>query len=264
MPFYLKSPSYEDRIFIFLSHQPSSDNHKLTMQGRESVVKKLMEKGLNQRDWPDGAAKHITMPRFIIGGDLNTTASNLRMLAGACTAASVHVATSKANLLECKSGDVALGINLMLVQEPCVVKGREAQHDIVLAKFSWPSIKLPASLANGAWKHHAHGVWTNRRAQCSSSSPLAPTSGATEHIAASATEVSSTSSIPAAPGTGTTEHPAVSSTGAASNNSNLAVPNLPDDSEDDDQDKSEPPAVSAAQISDDESWQIALTLMMLY
>ena len=81
MPFYLHGPTDQDRIVIFLSHQPSSALHKLSMQCRQSVVKKLIDKGLNQRDWPDGVAKPVTIPRFILGGDLSTNASTLRMLA---------------------------------------------------------------------------------------------------------------------------------------------------------------------------------------
>ena len=39
MQLHLQDPTAEDRIKILVSHQPSSDKHKLTMQCREAVIR---------------------------------------------------------------------------------------------------------------------------------------------------------------------------------------------------------------------------------
>ena len=134
MPCYLQGPTSEDRILILLSHQPSSKMHNYSMQCKESVIRKLMATGLEQRHWPDGSA--LEHPRFIIGGDLNMTASALKMMALSFTD-SASIALPKVR--QPRSGDVAVGVNMHIESVESSVKNRDPGHDLVLVRFPWPS-----------------------------------------------------------------------------------------------------------------------------
>jgi len=160
MPFYLQGPTEQDRIQILLSHQPSSEEHKLSTRRRHEVVKKLMAHGLDLQNWAHGAAEHITtrsVPRFIIGGDLNTTAPALKLLAAYFTLEPIETATSKANLAECKHGDIAIGVNVSFIHTDCMVQNRDPQRDIVLTRSPWPST-LPANF-HAQQTPEVHAYW---------------------------------------------------------------------------------------------------------
>ena len=159
MPHYLQGPTEQDRIQILLSHQPSSEKNR-PMEFRQEVVKKLMAHGLDLQNWAHGAAEHITtrsVPRFIIGGDLNTTALCLKLLAAYFTLEPIETATSKANWVECKHGDIAIGINMNFIHTNCMVQNRDPQRDIALTRFPWPST-LPANL-HAQQTPEVHAYW---------------------------------------------------------------------------------------------------------
>ena len=92
------------------------------------------------------------------------------------------------------------------------MKSREAQHDIVLAKFSWPSTLRGSCSAQPGLQYAAQDVWPNIAAisnitgASSSSPPIAPTRNPTEHIAASDAGVLRRSLCPDAPSSAATEH----------------------------------------------------------
>ena len=138
MPFYLQGPTEQDRIQILLSHQPSSGLHTLSMNCRQEVLRELIAHGLNLQNWPYGAAEHSTtnsVPRCIIGGDLNTTPTVLTLLAPNFTDEPIETATSKADLSECKHGDIAIGSNMNFIHTDCMVQNRDPSRDIVLTVF---------------------------------------------------------------------------------------------------------------------------------
>ena len=83
MQLYLQGPTAEDRIKIFVSHQPSSDKHNLSVPCREEVMRHLMTAGNKLHSWPchTGATEHIAVARYLIGGDLNTSLHCMELVA---------------------------------------------------------------------------------------------------------------------------------------------------------------------------------------
>ena len=94
MQLYLQGPTADDRIKIFVSHQPSSDKHTLSQQCRESVIRNLMIAGNKLDSWPchTGATEHIAVARYLIGGDLNTTLTFLELMASQFTKSRIEKA----------------------------------------------------------------------------------------------------------------------------------------------------------------------------
>jgi hypothetical protein len=140
MQLYLQGPTKDSRVKIFVSHQPSSEKHRLTQACRESVIRHLMEAGNDVGSWAKytGATEHIEIPRYLIGGDLNTELYFLKMTARSHTRAPIETTCHDQNKRP-KHGDYVVGINVNLIQVDCQVKNRDAQHEIVLARFPWPS-----------------------------------------------------------------------------------------------------------------------------
>ena len=120
---------------------------------QKSVIQKLMATGLEQRHWPDGSA--LEHPRFIIGGDLNMTASALKMMALSFTD-SASIALPKVR--QPRSGDVAVGVNMHIESVESSVKNRDPGHDLVLVRFPWPSTSPAARRGDPLPRHPLQGI----------------------------------------------------------------------------------------------------------
>ena len=104
MQLFLDGPADIDKITIFLSHQPSSDKHKLTGLGRESIIKNLILKSLVSR-------VPTQPPRFLIGGDLNVSQGVMYMAALAVSPFPAEIVVSD-DQRQVQGGDEVLGINM--------------------------------------------------------------------------------------------------------------------------------------------------------
>lgn len=215
MQLYLQGPTADDRIKIFVSHQPSSDKHTLSQQCRESVIRNLMIAGNKLDSWPchTGATEHIAVARYLIGGDLNTTLTFLELMASQFTRSRIEKACHQQSQKP-KHGDHVIGINMNLIQVDCKVKNRDPTHEIVLASFRWPSSQQDAPHVEQEQRPPLRGVWAERQHAVATDASLTralPDSGAAEHVKRArndTTTATSSSSTPTEPNSAAAENTA--------------------------------------------------------
>ena len=125
-------------VRIIASHQPSSSKHKLTYNTRLEVLKSLIHIGVEDFD----------VRGFVIGGDLNCKPSVIWLAFNEdkiwretqISFPQIVFANKKAaqDMRARKHGDLAIGLNLKMVQIDCHVQNRDPSHDCVVAGWVRP------------------------------------------------------------------------------------------------------------------------------